>query len=262
MNHVCKVEVSETMKAMSFNGSERYGRLNRGLELLANNQFSKIWWLLCKQTYSTDTWFGMKRDLREELQKPRAKINISVRPLEDRDLGQLLNTDGLTAEEVKLVGWQHRLLSKSLQTCYVAVTDDGTPCYMQWLIGPAENKNILGAFRGLFPELKENEALLEGAYMHPSFRGLGIMPDAMCQISEKALGIGANEVITFVGIDNIASLKGCKSCGYHPYMLLKRRWLLFTKAVSSGPIPEDVMAGYETMTAKRPRLQQNKEPGS
>ncbi len=206
-----------------------------------------------KQLYSEDTWFGMRRNLEEVFQKPKAKIDIAVRLIEQRDLSYLLSTDGMTAEEAKVVGWQRKLLNANFQNCYVAVTNDDTPCYMQWLIGPAENKNILKSFRGLFPKLKEHEALLEGAYMHPSYRGLGVMPDAMYQISEKAKDIGASETITFVQIDNTASLKGCKSCGYYPYTLLKRKWFLYKRDVYLQAIPDNTMAEYEAMITKKPR---------
>ncbi|OKL38906.1 GNAT family N-acetyltransferase [Pontibacter flavimaris] len=225
-------------------------RLNRAANLLSDGQLSKVWEAAQKKLYSEDTWFGMRRNLGEVFQQPKAKIDISVRLIEERDLSYLLSTDGMTAEEAKIVGWRHKLLDANFQYCYVAVTADDTPCYMQWLIGPAENENILKFFRGLFPELKAHEALLEGAYMHPSFRGLGVMPDAMCQISEKAKDIGASETITFVQTDNAASLRGCKSCGYYPYALLKSKWFIYKQDICLEAIPDNTLAEYVAMITK------------
>lgn len=230
-----------------------YMKLNKGAGLLLDGQVSKFWKVAHSQLHSERTWFGMRKKLGEKSQKPKAKIDISVRLIEERDLDYLLSTEGMTAEDAKLVDWQRKLLQAKFQNCYVAVTNDDTPCYMQWLISPDENKNILEAFDGLFPELKQHEALLEGAYMHPSFRGLGIMPDAMYQVSEMAKKINATEAITFVGTDNIASLKGCKSCGYYPYTLLKKKWFLFKKDIFLEAIPVSTLAKYEVMTTKRPK---------
>ena len=87
--------------------------------------------------------------------------------------------------------------------------------------------------------------------MHPAFRGLGIMPDAMCQITEKAPEMGAFEVITFVKVNNIPSLKGCKSCGFSPYVLLKETWFLSRKYIYTKPIPKRLLAKYEAMVASQ-----------
>lgn len=235
------------------NDESFYMKLSKGASLLLDGQVSKFWEVAQRQLHSEKVWFGMRKSLGKKSQKPKAKIDISVRLIEEYDLDYLLNTDGITAEEAKLIDWQRKLLQTKFQNCYVAVTNDNIPCYMQWLISPAENEKILETFNGLFPELKEHEALLEGAYMHPSFRGLGVMPDAMYQISEMAKEIDATDTITFVGVDNIASLKGCKSCGYYPYTLLKKKWFLFKKDILLDAIPVDTLARYETMTTKKPK---------
>lgn len=44
------------------------------------------------------------------------------------------------------------------------------------------------------------------------------MPAAMAQIAEKGAAVGARYVCTFVGDDNIASLKGCEKAGFSPYL--------------------------------------------
>ena len=69
------------------------------------------------------------------------------------------------------------------------------------------------------PRLAADQALLENAYTPPSHRGLGIMSAAMALIAEQAATVGARTVLTFVGLDNIASLKGCQRAGFNPAML-------------------------------------------
>ena len=45
------------------------------------------------------------------------------------------------------------------------------------------------------------------------------MSAAMALIAERAADIGARHVLTFVGLDNIASLKGCQRAGFNPLLL-------------------------------------------
>jgi RimJ/RimL family protein N-acetyltransferase len=115
---------------------------------------------------------------------------------------------------------------------------------MQWLIGPSENSNVRAYFGMIFPAITEKEALLEGAFMHPDFGSQKVMPDAMYRVAEKALEMGADSVITFVGANNIPSLRGCKSCGFSPYILRKEKWLLFKHYVSFEAIPPEILADY------------------
>jgi RimJ/RimL family protein N-acetyltransferase len=76
-----------------------------------------------------------------------------------------------------------------------------------------------------FPALGHDEALLEGAYTPPQHRGLGIMSAAMAMIAERADELGARHVLTFVGEDNIPSLKGCRRAGFHPHMMhFRSQW--------------------------------------
>ena len=56
-----------------------------------------------------------------------------------------------------------------------------------------------------FPNLEPDEALLENAFTPVAYRGHGIMSAAMALIAERAADIGARNVLTFVGTDNIAS---------------------------------------------------------
>src|SRR4051812_36156385 len=98
-----------------------------------------------------------------------------------------------------------------MPTCYVAAdrrNDD--PCFIQWLMGPKDNSKIQPFFgKGNFPILREDEALLENAYTPVQSRGQGIMAAAMARIAEHAAELGCRYVITFVGSENVVSLRGC-----------------------------------------------------
>jgi hypothetical protein len=45
------------------------------------------------------------------------------------------------------------------------------------------------------------------------------MSEAMALIAEHAPEVNARQVLTFVGVENIASLKGCQRAGFNPLIL-------------------------------------------
>ncbi len=140
------------------------------------------------------------------------------------------------------------LLDAGFSSCFVATTADDQACYIQWLISPRENDRLRSAFDGLFPWLEDNEMLLEGAYTPVAFRGQRIMPAAMALIAERAAGLGAERALTFVGEDNVPSLKGCKRAGFSPVMRrqgihrLGYRRMVFTPLPAGTPYAFDAQA--------------------
>ena len=164
------------------------------------------------------TRVGLRRDLTVPFTAPDAKIPISVRPLTEADLPALLALDETASPEDKFeTAWRGAFAAKHMKGGFVAIDErNGTPCYMQWLFGAADNEFVLSI--GGFPALKADEALLENAYTPARYRGMGIMPAAMARIAERASDIGARYVITFVQDDNIPSLKGCQRSGFAPHL--------------------------------------------
>ncbi|MBD1396141.1 N-acetyltransferase [Pontibacter sp. JH31] len=224
-------------------------KAKKGVNLLLKGHAMTLWNTLRKRIYSSKQSVGLRRDMSKPFASPKANIDIQVRPLEEQDTKFLLCTEGLTEKEVKIVEVQRNLVNSDLKRCYVAVTEDGTPCYMQWVLKPQDNKKIKRYFGNIFPDLKQNEALLEGAFMHHAFRGKRVMPEAMCQIADQAYQNGARYVITFVEVHNIPSLKGCKNCGFSPYILRKETWILFRRYVSFEALPEEKFVGHAVALA-------------
>jgi RimJ/RimL family protein N-acetyltransferase len=165
---------------------------------------------------------GLSRDLMVPWENPSAKIPISVRPLARNDLEPLLAVaGGASHQELLEVAWRQQYVDRHLDRGWVAIDGrDGTPCYVQWLLGSEQNEFIRDL--GTFPLLARDQALLENAYTPVSHRGLGIMSAAMAAIAEQAEGLGARHVLTFVGEDNIASMKGCRRAGFTPYLIHHR----------------------------------------
>lgn len=173
--------------------------------------------------------YGLRRDLSAPVEHPSAKIPISIRPMRAEDLEVLLPTDAasLDPDDRIEVAWRIRFAGKfGLHGGFVAIDErSGQPCYMQWLLTPAQNEAI-GRLRS-FPLLADNEALLENAYTPARHRGLGIMSAAMARIAERAADVDARSVLTFVGSDNPASLKGCRRAGFAPDIVHTRHDLVF-----------------------------------
>lgn len=186
--------------------------------------------------------YGLRRDLTVPIERPSAKIPISVRKMLQKDLDILLpsDTSAFSDQDRLEVVWRKRFAEDVGSNGYVAIDErDGSPCYMQWLLAPSQNE-IIGRLGG-FPLLEKGEALLENAYTPPTHRGLGIMSAAMALIAERGEDVDARYVITFVGDDNIASLKGCRRAGFAPYMLHIRQDYLFgiVRRDRFEPLPEN-----------------------
>ena len=176
--------------------------------------------------YSRTTQIGLRRDLTLPLERPNAKIPISVRPLVAADLDVLLPQVANEHPEALELMWRRNFVRKAPRGCFVAIdmrTD--VPCYMQWLFSARDNETVSAI--GGFPRLEPDQALLENAYTPPSHRGLGIMSAAMALIAEAAEPMGARYVFTYVGVENVASLKGCHRAGFHPHLLHHRSRLAF-----------------------------------
>ncbi len=184
--------------------------------------------------------FGLRRDLTVPFAAPDPKIPLSIRPLEEDDISKILDTNapGITDEEREERMTRLQMLDAGIRTCYVAVTADNTPCFMQWLIRPGENSKMQLYFKGIFPPLAPDEALLEGAFTPEAFRGKGIMSWAMARLVEQEAGLGPRFAITFVTRDNIPSLKGCKKAGFAPYLTRIEKWGFFLRQVTFTPLPD------------------------
>jgi hypothetical protein len=111
--------------------------------------------------------YGLRRDLGQSIENPTARIPISVRPARRVDLDSILSGEGVTeAQEKQELNARRSFAEKVGGGAYVAIDErNGTPCYVQWLLGPQKNR-VIGEIGG-FPLLAEGEALLEDAYTPP-----------------------------------------------------------------------------------------------
>lgn len=183
---------------------------------------------------SRTSFYGLQRDLTRTMATPAAAIPVMVRPLLPEDIPFILpdGGNGRSALELKDRARRSLLIKAEFSRCFVAAGPGNRPCYMQWLIGPEENNKVQDYFKGGFPLLAPDEVLLEGAYTPPQYRGLGIMPCAMFQISEKGKETGARRAITFVHMNNAAALAGCNRAGFHEFLVREDVWRNFKRSLS------------------------------
>lgn len=187
---------------------------------------------------SDEEYYGLERDLKEPFEAPDALIPVSIRPLRSSDISLLLKPRERCQRRMDLKEQIRRrsLILSDISTCYVAVTLQGEPCYMQWLIGWKDNEALSKYFGGGFPPLEKDEMLLEGAYTPASYRGLGIMPCVMAKLAEMGVASGARKVMTYVQKNNVAALKGCTRAGFFPFCVRTAQWRYFKRRLSFFPL--------------------------
>ena len=196
--------------------------------------------------WSTRRAIGFRRDLGEPFTAPAANLPIRIVELASDALPAMLDPQLQQASKLDVLECASRraLWARHFGRCFLALAPDDRPCFLQWLFHHEDAARLRDHFGDSFPALEPDEALLEGAYTPAEFRGQRIMPAAMALIAERAAERGARYVHTFVGIDNMASLKGCVRAGFPPHQWRDQRLRLFTRKTAFGPLPADFALRY------------------
>ncbi|MGI8484204.1 MAG: hypothetical protein ACR2OU_08065 [Thermomicrobiales bacterium] len=195
-------------------------KLSLASTFLRQRDFGEIVSILRTKVWYSERAVGLRRDLSIPFAAPVASIPISIRPATPKDIREILNVSepGISPAERRDRVMRFHLYDAGFSFCFVAVTGDDRPCFIQWVIPAQENRLLRQSFAGLFPDLAENQFLFEGAYTPTAYRGQRIMPAAIVLIAERTARMGATESLTFAGEENGASLKGCERAGFTPYM--------------------------------------------
>jgi hypothetical protein len=168
-----------------------------------------------RRAWSSEASFGLRADLDRLPEVRPARITVSMEPRDTMSFKGFEDELDRVSGGVGLVQRQS-LCAAGVQTLYVAVDDSGDPIYAQWLVRSNEQEDLHRATHGLFPQLVEGEALVEGAYTFANFRKLGAMTDGMRQLLVRARDSGDRTVFTYVAVGNVPSLRGCASVGFVP----------------------------------------------
>ncbi|GAC1445737.1 MAG: hypothetical protein NVSMB52_08060 [Chloroflexota bacterium] len=210
--------------------------------LIKHRSWSGLWQSVGDKLRSDTASVMFRRDLSIPIEIPVAKIPIQIRPLQESDIPLLLDmhTPGIDNLGLRQRRSRQDLLKASIPTCWVAVTQDGTPCAMEWLIDSSQNEKLRSYAGGFFPSLAPDEVLLEGAFTLESFRGQRVMACFMAMISERARDLGARYVIAFTDLSNGSSLKAHKLAGFEPVSAQRERWRYFRRTLENAPLPIDL----------------------
>lgn len=208
----------------------RLNKLRSTLSELGLNSPAGLSKFMFRQVYREWNAYGLRRDLQIKFATPAARIPISVRELRDGDIPLLFDGKGDSNSRSSRLETMRRMefLAERVPTPYVAVDLlRNRPCFLQWLMTSEVNVAIQSFFRGRFPVLAPDEALLEYAYTPAQYRGNGIMPAAISMIALKALERDARYVMTFVLRENTAALKGCSRAGFSPFVIRRDKHYMF-----------------------------------
>ena len=209
--------------------------LRKLLWLASTRQFDVVLALLRRWLYSDATATGLAFTLDTPLAPRRPRRALTVRPMEPHEQDAFTDpTDARGEGALVRINARH-LFSTGIETCYVAVTDDGTPCYMQYLIGPDQNGKLAEAFGELMPPLAPDEALLEFAFALEQFRRVGAMPAVVPELALKAREQGAQRVVTWVPDRNQQVLRYFERNGFVRFAVRKERYRLFRRTVRFEP---------------------------
>jgi GNAT superfamily N-acetyltransferase len=194
-----------------------------------------------KWLWSEAAAVALRRDLATPLTARRPILPLIVRPVALSDVPALVDTDGNGidgAGALLRVGAAH-LLESGLDTCYVAVTEAGDPCYMQYLVLPTENAKLEDVFGGLIPPLEADEALIEFAFTLEKYRAQGIMPHALSSVAAKARESGARWLVTYVYASEPLLLRFYTRNGFMPFRVRRERYRFLRRRVSFDRLPAD-----------------------
>lgn len=222
-------------------------RLNRSistsLDFVRRGEGKEVVTMVGTRIWGSQLATGLDRDMSVPFPSPEAKFPISVRPIRPDDIPKLLDEGkpGLSASERNNMVIRLEMIDAGFASCFVAANADDEPCYMQWVISPDENALLASHFDNLFPQLQPGEILLEGAYTPEAFRGQRIMPAAMALLAEHAATLGASRVITFVGLPNIPSIKGCERAGFSAYTTRETIYRLGSRKIHFHPVDRPAM---------------------
>ena len=221
-------------------GTSSAGKIRILRRAISKGNLGALAEVLKNKTYMNETCYELRRDLDTPFRVRRAKIPLMVRELRREDIPLIFDGRDANLSHEGFLWREHRLrlIENNIQTCYVGVTEVGRPCHVQWVFQPRQNDRRREVFGNEFPEIQNDEIILEYAFTLEPYRGLNIGPWAGEKIFEIEKTKGIRRAITFVSVANIQALKMAKVGGFLPFQIRKEQWRLFHKTFSFEPLPE------------------------
>ena len=185
---------------------------------------------LAHQTYSRTVHVGVNIDLQNtEIPQVEAKVKYTLRLASKEDIDEVLRKAKTESKDMaQNLVYRRWLYEEGYHNCYIARTADTNEiCFLQFIIYPEDEKLLQGRFRIWLPELKEDEAIIEGTYTFEKFRGNRLHPAITAEQLRICKSKGIKRVISYVEKNNLASLKGFERAGYTPFEEIYKQRILF-----------------------------------
>jgi hypothetical protein len=210
-------------------------RMRTAATLLREGRYADVVSGLGRVVWSEKRFIGLCRDLSKPRPPLPSPVKFEVRPLRESDVPDLLG-DPANGQDIGERVLRRSWLDRGLQGCYVAATNGGPVCFMQWLLTAASKKKISEIFGDSLPQLDAETVLLEGAYTPPAYRRIPIMPAAMDRIADVGRALGARRAIVYIGEDNASMIKAAQWAGFVPHEERRDRRRFFLSAVTYSPL--------------------------
>jgi GNAT superfamily N-acetyltransferase len=204
--------------------------LVRAGEWEVGRALARRWW------NSEAVGMGLQRGLDTPVASRRPRQRLTIRPIRPAEHPWFADPTAGRGEGALLRINARHLFSTQIETCYVALTEQGVPCYMQYLILPDQNDRLADAFGGMIPPLEAGDALLEFAFTLEGYRALGVMPWAVAQLAEEARRHGARRLVTWVPGANVNVRRYFERAGFTLLGARHERYRHFRRTVRFEPI--------------------------
>ena len=190
---------------------------------------------------SNEIHFGFHFDLNQEIQVNQTRFPLKIRLIKPEDIPQLFyaSTNHLNINEIRERLQRLFFFKAEVPTCFVALESNRFPCALCWLITAGENKRINYYFKGGLPLLNPDEVLLEFVFVHPEYRGKGLMEWISKKLFVQARSNGGNRAIAFVRGENSVSLAATRLMGWKPYLKKNVNWKFFKRGITYEHLKDD-----------------------
>lgn len=207
---------------------------------------------VAEQAWGEKRFFGLAADLSQVPEVRPAAFPIRMTEADEQTFtGFRDELDRVQGDDYVQVLLRTMTCEAAIKSLYVASDEHGRPAYAQWLTRARDQSPVHHHSPGRYPVLRHDEVLLEGAYTFVDFRRMGMMADGMVQLLEIARDEGATRAITYVGADNVPSLRGCANVGFDlDHVRHNHRRLGRHRSFEEAPTAED-RAQWARATAPR-----------
>lgn len=209
---------------------------------LKHIQFYVLFDELRQRLWSTAKWYGFERDLSVMLEWTAPRIQVRIRKLRNDDIAVLLNqSDAADKKAIKDRLIRISMVRAEIPTCYTAVTNEGVPCHMQWMISSDANSIVRRFTRNGLPTIEENEVLLENAFTLEQYRRQGIETETVRCLFKLAREKGVKRACLFVSDQNLISLRLVSKLGFTPFCVKTCARRLFQRRFSFEQVPREAI---------------------